>query len=299
MKVSTTTTQSIQSVQGSAAAATAKSINIDTYLDLLMHALYCTKSSCTNSKCGTMKRVILHSKQCMKRKTNECEYCRQLIALCIYHAKSCKEESAFCQVPFCGSIKIKLNIQNELKARLGSVHDVIEANLSLLNCKPATEAETQTGAEEPASSSRTIEQSVHCIESDRSKLIEEIQHAQEAARSSNSAGGGYKFDKKFRYEIIKQTVKQLMGKYDLTVDQNCKNLNYALLVKYIFNRERELNREARHSDDYLLLITDMFAQFEGQLKLNKRKSQHVQANECEPDADCDSAYPASKRIRTH
>lgn len=37
-----------------------------------------------------MKRVISHTKQC-KRKTNGgCPICKQLIALCCYHAKLCQ-----------------------------------------------------------------------------------------------------------------------------------------------------------------------------------------------------------------
>ena len=34
---------------------------------------------------------------------------RKLLALCIYHAKSCKDDQ--CQIPFCASIKIKLKQQ--------------------------------------------------------------------------------------------------------------------------------------------------------------------------------------------
>lgn len=45
-----------------------------------------------------------------KRKTNGgCPICKQLIALCCYHAKHCIE--AKCPVPFCANIKHKLRQQ--------------------------------------------------------------------------------------------------------------------------------------------------------------------------------------------
>jgi len=45
-----------------------------------------------------------------KRKTNGgCPICKQLIALCCYHAKHCVETK--CPVPFCANIKSKLRQQ--------------------------------------------------------------------------------------------------------------------------------------------------------------------------------------------
>ena len=85
---------------------TSSSPNLQVYLNAFMHAVYCHKDNCIYPKCLQFKRVIAHSKQCQKYKNSQCEFCRQLLALCIYHAKSCKNEQ--CQVPFCASIKIKL-----------------------------------------------------------------------------------------------------------------------------------------------------------------------------------------------
>ncbi|XP_052284264.1 CREB-binding protein-like [Dreissena polymorpha] len=51
-----------------------------------------------------------------RRKTNTgCPICKQLIALCCYHAKQCNEQK--CQVPFCQQIKQRLR-QQELQQRL-------------------------------------------------------------------------------------------------------------------------------------------------------------------------------------
>lgn len=72
-----------------------------------------------------MKRVVQHAKSC-KRKSNQqggpaaqttpgCPICKQLIALCCYHAKHCTENK--CPVPYCINIKHKLR-QQQLQQRL-------------------------------------------------------------------------------------------------------------------------------------------------------------------------------------
>ena len=54
--------------------------------------------------------------RCCRRKTNGgCPVCKQLIALCCYHAKHCVETK--CPVPFCVTIKQKLQ-QQQLQQRM-------------------------------------------------------------------------------------------------------------------------------------------------------------------------------------
>ena len=65
--------------------------------------------------CHKMKRVVSHTKQCKRKSNGGCPICKQLIALCCYHAKMCQE--AKCPVPFCQSIKQKLK-QQQLQQRL-------------------------------------------------------------------------------------------------------------------------------------------------------------------------------------
>ena len=75
----------------------------------LVHACKCRDANCRMNSCQKMKRVVQHTRQC-KKKTNEgCQICRQLIALCCYHAKHCCEDH--CPVPFCRNIKQRLNQQ--------------------------------------------------------------------------------------------------------------------------------------------------------------------------------------------
>ncbi|CAL8355881.1 unnamed protein product [Boreogadus saida] len=69
----------------------------------------------TDADVKRVKRVVQHTKSC-KRKTNSgCPVCKQLIALCCYHAKHCQENK--CPVPYCLNIKHKLR-QQQLQHRL-------------------------------------------------------------------------------------------------------------------------------------------------------------------------------------
>jgi E1A/CREB-binding protein len=89
--------------------------HIEMYLNTFMHAVHCRNANCTYAKCMQFKRVVAHSRQCQKFKNSQCDFCRQLVALCIYHAKTCKDDH--CQVPFCGNIKIKLKQQKAFNSQ--------------------------------------------------------------------------------------------------------------------------------------------------------------------------------------
>jgi len=93
----------------------ARKLSIQRCIQSLVHACQCRDANCRLPSCHKMKRVVSHTKQC-KRKTNGgCPICKQLIALCCYHAKLCQE--AKCPVPFCLNIKQKLR-QQQLQQRL-------------------------------------------------------------------------------------------------------------------------------------------------------------------------------------
>ncbi|XP_029997672.1 histone acetyltransferase p300 isoform X5 [Sphaeramia orbicularis] len=103
-----------------AAAATqspgdSRRLSIQRCIQSLVHACQCRNANCSLPSCQKMKRVVQHTKGC-KRKTNGgCPICKQLIALCCYHAKHCQENK--CPVPFCLNIKQKLR-QQQLQHRL-------------------------------------------------------------------------------------------------------------------------------------------------------------------------------------
>lgn len=67
----------------------ARKLSIQRCIHSLVHACQCRDANCRLPSCQKMKRVTQHTKVC-KRKTNGgCPICKQLIALCCYHAKHC------------------------------------------------------------------------------------------------------------------------------------------------------------------------------------------------------------------
>uniref|UniRef100_A0AAY4BYQ9 histone acetyltransferase n=1 Tax=Denticeps clupeoides TaxID=299321 RepID=A0AAY4BYQ9_9TELE len=94
-------------------------LSIQRCIQSLVHACQCRNANCSLPSCQKMKRVVQHTRSC-KRKTNGgCPVCKQLIALCCYHAKHCQE--AKCPVPFCLNIKQKL-LQQQLQHRMQQAH---------------------------------------------------------------------------------------------------------------------------------------------------------------------------------
>ena len=68
----------------------ARKLSIQRCIQSLVHACQCRDANCRLPSCHKMKRVVSHTKQC-KRKTNGGgPICKQLIALCCYHAKLCQ-----------------------------------------------------------------------------------------------------------------------------------------------------------------------------------------------------------------
>ena len=89
--------------------------SIQRCIQSLTHACACRNANCRLPSCHKMKRVVAHTKVCRKKTNSGCPICKQLIALCCYHAKHCNEQK--CLVPFCFQIKHKLR-QQELQQRL-------------------------------------------------------------------------------------------------------------------------------------------------------------------------------------
>jgi hypothetical protein len=85
-------------------------------LNSLIHALQCREGSdCPVAGCNRMKRIVEHTKKChlLQSQTNtrdvRCVICSQLMQLCIFHTKSCRNS---CDAPFCRVMKRKLHEQN-------------------------------------------------------------------------------------------------------------------------------------------------------------------------------------------
>ena len=98
-----------------ASAQEARRQSIERYTGSLEHATYCDDKHCTLQNCIKMKKVVSHGKSCKRKSNHGCPICKQLIALCCYHAKSCAKKQ--CLVPYCQYIKAKLQ-QQQLQQRL-------------------------------------------------------------------------------------------------------------------------------------------------------------------------------------
>lgn len=91
---------------------------INRCLTSLIHALNCREgTSCTFAGCQKMKRVVEHTKTCSRKTSNirGCPICTQLMSLCFYHSKLCRQ--SICHVPFCRIMKRKLQAVNEQQAQ--------------------------------------------------------------------------------------------------------------------------------------------------------------------------------------
>ncbi|XP_014253868.1 CREB-binding protein isoform X3 [Cimex lectularius] len=93
----------------------ARKHSIQRCIHSLVHACQCRDANCRLPSCQKMKRVVQHTKICKRKANGNCPICKQLIALCCYHAKYCQETK--CPVPFCLNIKHKMK-QQQLQQRL-------------------------------------------------------------------------------------------------------------------------------------------------------------------------------------
>lgn len=86
-------------------------LSIRRHIQSLEHASQCR--NCSLPSCQKLKRAMQHLNECQHRPV--CSVCRNLVVLCCYHAKQCREN--MCPVMFCLNIKHKLR-QRQLQLRL-------------------------------------------------------------------------------------------------------------------------------------------------------------------------------------
>lgn len=87
----------------------ARKQSIQKCIQSLVHACQCRDMTCKLQSCIKMKRVIRHTRDCRLRNNGNCSICKQFVALCLFHARSCNENQ--CSVPLCSNIKQKLKKQ--------------------------------------------------------------------------------------------------------------------------------------------------------------------------------------------
>ena len=79
----------------------ARTLSIQRCIQSLVHACQCRDANCRLASCQRMKRVVQHTKACKTKVNGNCPVCKQLIALCFYHAKYCTVSIGSHQVVSC------------------------------------------------------------------------------------------------------------------------------------------------------------------------------------------------------
>jgi len=110
-------------------AKEARRKSIERCIQSLEHATYCTDKTCSLQACIKMKKVVSHAKGCKRKNTQGCPICKQLIALCCYHAKSCSKQQ--CMVPYCQHIKHRLQ-QQQLQQKLHQ-RNILRRRIAAMN----------------------------------------------------------------------------------------------------------------------------------------------------------------------
>lgn len=144
-------------------------LSIQRCIQSLYHACQCRDANCRRPSCIKMKRVVQHAKACKRKNAamqggaanghSPCPICKQLIALCCYHAKHCEEPK--CPVPYCMNIKQKLNHQRLqhriaqqalVKRRMASMMSLSIANAAANNARDAAAAAAAAAASSSSTS---------------------------------------------------------------------------------------------------------------------------------------------------
>jgi len=80
-------------------------LSIERCTESLVHACHCNEASCSLPSCKKMKKVVLHTTFCKRKKKGKCRLCNQLLALSCFHAKKCRDRK--CLVPYCLGFTLK------------------------------------------------------------------------------------------------------------------------------------------------------------------------------------------------
>lgn len=78
-------------------------------IERLAHANQCINPYCSIQGCCAMKSCVDHYWKCYTGITRGCSVCVQLMSVCVYHTKTCRNKS--CGVPFCRDIKEQVKKQ--------------------------------------------------------------------------------------------------------------------------------------------------------------------------------------------
>lgn len=260
-------------------------LKIELYMNALVHSLNCSLDTCTFTKCLQFKRVIKHNKSCKKFVNDRCDFCRQLIAISVYHAKNCANHAS-CLVPFCMTIKQKLEINKSI--------EFVTNCMSVLRYKLKNSQGVQTTENNHLLPS-SQENKRKYMENDDLEVPNEIEISENEPESKNSINEHLKKDFYAKLKEVKEkrlteserdsTTQLRLNKmsrekvfttvWQQTASNNPKlklnDVNYASLMVLLLRRESELN-ELSDPSGYLYLIAEMFNDFERHLAQYKESS---------------------------
>lgn len=76
-------------------SANARNESVVKCVNSLVHSCQCRDANCRRATCNKMKKVVQHTRACKKRQSpnGACQVCKQMIALCCYHAKHCNSQN--------------------------------------------------------------------------------------------------------------------------------------------------------------------------------------------------------------
>ncbi|XP_045763305.1 histone lysine acetyltransferase CREBBP isoform X10 [Maniola jurtina] len=158
----------------------ARKLSIQRCIQSLVHACQCRDANCRLPSCQKMKRVVTHTKICKRKTKGDCPICKQLIALCCYHAKHCQETK--CSVPFCSSIKQKLK-QQQVQQRVQQ-QQLLRRRMAAMNTRGAPAPSPPPA---PALASPPPAKPQHALPHNVQKALQQVQ--EEAARQQAPSYG--------------------------------------------------------------------------------------------------------------
>jgi len=300
---------------------------IEIYTNALVHSAYCTSNTCSVPKCLQFKRLNQHNKNCKSFINDKCEYCRQLIAISVYHAKKCFDNTN-CLVPFCLIIKQKLEVNksiefignclNMLRYKIKKTQTV-QTQSENLNQNNNKRKYSSIEGEESSSSSTALSSLLEGLEEENSevknnemqkmkeKFFEKLKEIKENKTNESKDllnPNQIKLRKMCRDKIFSTFYQKIIAQ-NPRLNVRDGNLNYAKLMVLLLRKEAEFNSLV-NAEDYLYLLSDLFYDVENNLgQFKKFTYAETQTETCQFESESfdkkasenENTMPMNKRIK--
>ena len=289
---------------------------IEVYLNALVHSTYCTNETCSFQKCLSFKRVTRHNKHCKKFKNDNCDFCRQLIALSIYHAKICSNHTA-CLVPFCFSIKQKLETNKSIEfvtKQLNVLKEKSKTNVGIQVCLPMQAHETNENKRKfshlKAESSQVYLTSPHAteetdcheqnaeLEAKKKVILEKFKEIKELIKEESVLANAsrLKLNRISRDCIFHALYKQFISGSSLFADM-FTDAQFAGLIAFLLRKESDLfEKSSGDTTIYSYLLIELFYNLLQNLDKKKMNPSIELQTELETDHHADEM--PNKRLRS-